>query len=399
MLPILHLLLLLLLLLLAASGPELTGIARLPADTFLPGPPSGGFLDPANGRTPPFPGQPAQGISALLPLGPDDFLALSDNGFGSPANSGDYLLRVYRLRPSWRTAQGGEGTMDVATHFTLADPRRQVPFPLVCDRETYARGEASWPVDVAVRRGRLLTGADFDPESFRRLPDGTFWFGDEIGPWLLHTDSAGIVLEPPVAIPGVHAPRNPTREDTPTAQESGGVEALALTPSGLLVALIEKPLEGATALVNAYFYDPRERAFVGSAPSQPAWRYRLDEGATGVTALTALAERRFLVLERDDAEGPRARVKRLYRIDLDHVEDGVPLKTLVLDLLAIPDPHHVGDTSGVFPFPFVTPESVALLDERTIAIVNDNNYPMSRGRDPREIDGTELVRIRFSEPL
>jgi hypothetical protein len=290
--------------------------------------------------------------------------------------------------------------VELGTFFTLADPHRRVPFPIVADGSSHKSGSRSWKVDVAVREGRLLTGADFDPESFHRLSDGTFWFGDEIGPWLLHTDSSGTVLEPPVAIPGVMGPMNPTRGNgAPTARESGGVEAMALTPAGLLVVMLEQPLEGAAETVNAYVFDPRRRAFVGSAPPEPAWRYPLDPGATAVTELLALDDRRFLVLERDGLEGAAARVKRLYRIDLDRLENGVPAKTLLLDLLAIPDPDHVAGPDSVFSFPFVTPESVVRIDERTVVLVNDNNYPTSRGRSPDAIDDTEFIRVRFAGPL
>jgi hypothetical protein len=45
----------------------LTGWAMLPADTFAPGPTSGQFTTPANGRVPPYLGaQPVQGFSAVL---------------------------------------------------------------------------------------------------------------------------------------------------------------------------------------------------------------------------------------------------------------------------------------------------------------------------------------------
>jgi glycerophosphoryl diester phosphodiesterase len=57
--------------------------AVLPADTFAPGPPSGAFITPANGRTPPFASQPVQGISAVLPAEPGSFWIMEDNGYGA----------------------------------------------------------------------------------------------------------------------------------------------------------------------------------------------------------------------------------------------------------------------------------------------------------------------------
>jgi len=69
-------------------------------------------------------------------------------------------------------------------------------------------------------RQRILTGADFDLESFRRALDGTLWFGDESGPFLLHTGASGAVLEAPIALPDldnpgkeIRSPQNPYDEE------------------------------------------------------------------------------------------------------------------------------------------------------------------------------------------
>jgi hypothetical protein len=41
----------------------------------------------------------------------------------------------------------------------------------------------------------VLTGADFDVESIVRAADGTYWIGDEFGPFLLHFSATGTLLE------------------------------------------------------------------------------------------------------------------------------------------------------------------------------------------------------------
>lgn len=90
--------------------------AVLPATTFTPGPPSGGQLPPGvpiNGQTPPFPSQPVQGVSAILDAGGGEYFAMPDNGFGAKNNSANFLLRVYHVRPSFRGASGGDGTVAV----------------------------------------------------------------------------------------------------------------------------------------------------------------------------------------------------------------------------------------------------------------------------------------------
>ena len=59
-------------------------------------PPSGAALGtaPINGITPPFPGQPVQGFSAVLDAGNGEYWVMPDNGYGAKANSGDFLLRM-----------------------------------------------------------------------------------------------------------------------------------------------------------------------------------------------------------------------------------------------------------------------------------------------------------------
>jgi glycerophosphoryl diester phosphodiesterase len=70
--------------------PTLLGRAILPSDAYQPGPPSGAFITGDNGVTPPFPGQPIPGFSAVLDAGHGQFWAMPDNGYGprpTPATS------------------------------------------------------------------------------------------------------------------------------------------------------------------------------------------------------------------------------------------------------------------------------------------------------------------------
>ena len=65
--------------------------------------------------------------------------------------------------------------------------------------------------------------------------DGTFWIGDEFGPFLLHADRQGRLLQAPVAVPGVTSPQNPTLDvlhgEAPTGAQSRGLESLAINPA------------------------------------------------------------------------------------------------------------------------------------------------------------------------
>jgi len=164
----------------------LKGFAVLPADTFADGPPAGEGIS-ANGRTGPFEGQPVQGFSGVqfAPNTDGKFWFLSDNGFGAEGNSSDYLLRVYQLDPDFAGTEAGDASVVVEDFIQLSDPDNLISFPITNE-------------DMPER---LLTGADFDIESFVIDGEGDIWVGDEFGPYLLHFNEEGELLEAPIPTP------------------------------------------------------------------------------------------------------------------------------------------------------------------------------------------------------
>jgi glycerophosphoryl diester phosphodiesterase len=167
----------------------LKGFASLPADTFRQGPSSGKFITGnTNGRTVPFVGQPVQGFSGVQFADQKTFWFLSDNGFGAKNNSADFLLRIHQLNPSFQGTEGGDGRVEVLNFIQLSDPNKRIPFKIVNEGTT----------------DRLLTGGDFDTESFVLGSDGTIWIGDEFGPYLLHVDQTGKLLEAPISTPNFY---------------------------------------------------------------------------------------------------------------------------------------------------------------------------------------------------
>ncbi|MBC7825495.1 MAG: esterase-like activity of phytase family protein [Candidatus Parcubacteria bacterium] len=198
---------------------QLVGRAVLPAATFATGAKSGQFLTPnlINGQPVPFGGQPVQGFSAVLPgAKPGTYLVMVDNGYGAKANSADSLLRFYGVEPDFATGKvypvsvkTGDRVGDFTTDsiFQLNDRNNVLKGfqTIVADLNTYPGSDKLTPggilVDPTITAGRLLTGADFDLESFRQVADGTYWFGEEFGPFLLHTDANGTLLQAPIPTP------------------------------------------------------------------------------------------------------------------------------------------------------------------------------------------------------
>ena len=153
---------------------------------------------------------------------------MSDNGFGSKANSQDFRLRVHRIEPD----TDSEST-DVRGGFYLSDPWRKVPWTTW--RDGGCAAAATLPSGYTCPTpDRDLTGWDFDIESMQVAPDRTLWFGDEFGPFLLHTDLRGRLLEAPIPTPGVKSPSNPTlaEGETPNLANSKGFEGMAISPDG-----------------------------------------------------------------------------------------------------------------------------------------------------------------------
>ena len=368
------------------SGPTLDARATLSADFIAPGPPSGAAVTPANGRTGPFPGQVIPGFSGVVDNGDGTFWGMPDNGFGAKGNSADFLLRLYRVRPRWETARGGAGRIDVGEFISLRDPNRLVPFPIV---------NGSTPE-------RLLTGADFDIESVQRGRDGSFWIGDEFGPFLLHVDRGGKVLAAPYEFPDGKSPANPSLQPGETARvrSSRGFEAMAQsTDERYLYPIVEGSFVDDTVARRRYIYefDTKRTRYTGRT-----WQYETDTDDNVIGDAFMARRGQLILIERDDFEGPRSVTKRLYSIDLGSDDgDGFLEKELVVDLLGIANPAHIGATAspgayGVadpFAFALQSVESVLPLRDGRLLVANDNNYPGSNGRVPGTPDDTEMVVI------
>ena len=406
--------------LLLASGAQaqmLIGWAQMPAATFSDGPTSGQFTAPnAYGtNVPPYVGkQPVQGFSGVLG-GPrkNVFQFLVDNGFGSQANSADALLRSYALRIHWRTPKGGRGEIepaeldsgrdrprfDARTRLQLNDAHRRLTIPIQADYANYYNNPGNPPVDAGIRAGRLLTGADFDLESFRRDRHGNYWFGDEFGPYLVKTDANGTVLRSEIPLPGVYAPQHKDVVDGKAAANlpsSGGFEGMAIDRSGTrLYTLLEGRVAGdpeKNRRINEF--DLAQERYTGRS-----FVYALDPNGTNIGDMVAVDDHRFIVLERNGstATSPNPTpFKKVFLIDLKGVPDGgTARKTELVDLMNLADPFDLNaDGKNVFTFPYTTIEDVLVLDARTLLVVNDNNFPYGGGRELAS-DNTEFLKIRL----
>lgn len=409
----------------AAAQGTLIGWAQMPAATFSDGPTSGQFAaaNPYGTNLPPFVDmQPVQGFSGVMQGANGSYQFLVDNGFGAKANSADSLLRMYSLKPDFRTATGGTGTVsaadwntgalraafDASTRITLSDPDRKLGFGIVADLPKYpiynpaTNSSSASAIDVApsIRTGRLLTGADLDTEGVVRDKNGNLWIGDEFGPFLVKTDGTGKVLRSDISLAGVYAPENPYRGSTPAnLGSSRGFEGLAINPArNKVYTLLEGTVTGdaaKTLRLNEFSVD--SEAYTGRQ-----WLYQLDAQGTNIGDMTAIDDHEFLVIERNgstDTSGGTP-FKKVFLVDVNRTDGaGHVYKREIVDLMNIADPHDLdGDGKTTFTFPYVTIENIMVLDEKTLLVVNDNNFPYGGGRALAS-DNTEFLKISLASAV
>ncbi|MGI8684251.1 MAG: esterase-like activity of phytase family protein [Acidimicrobiales bacterium] len=369
--------------------PSLEGRAVLDVATLAPGPPAGAFVtpNPQGGFTFPRPSQPVEGFSAVIDgRRPGEYLAMPDNGFGGKANSVDFLIRAYYVTPDFKTAQGGTGAVAVGPFISFRDPDHRMDFGIVNE----------------MTDDRLLTGGDIDPESLQRAKSGDLWMGDEFGPWILHFDAEGVLLDPPFPMPGnLQSPNNPFLVGPATHPNSRGIEAMAISPNGkYLYAALEGPTVADTDKRRRHIFEfsIADEAFTGAT-----WEYHTESVAFMVADIDALDGHRFVAIERDGGRGENANFRSVYVVDLRYEDaEGFLEKRRAVDLTNIADPAlvslpavHPGDIGlgGTFRVVCESIEAIHVLDGERLLLGCDNNFPNS-GRNPGLADDNEFIVVK-----
>ncbi|MFC0072654.1 esterase-like activity of phytase family protein [Samsonia erythrinae] len=423
----------------SAAPAELAGHAVMPVKSFIPAPDdapadmkiSGKYTtgsrvtalngvpaksaDRITGLALPVEGQPLQGHSGIKKMPDGTYWVLTDNGYGTKANSPDSLLYLNRYQIDFKN-----NTVNRLETRFLHDPDKRVPFHIVNESTDK----------------RYLTGADFDPESFQ-FADNSLWIGDEFGPYLIKADLNGkiqAVFDTRVNGHIVKSPDNPTQASPGTpdgklsfqVSRSKGFEGMAASKDGSkLYPLLEGALWDADRqeyenvagkrYLHILEFDVKKQVWTGRS-----WQYVLEDNQNAIGDFNMIDDRQGLVIERDSNEGTvdkacqpgaattkcfsaPARFKRIYKIAFSDDNVGKPVdKSAYLDLMNIQDPKKLARkplTNGVLTFPFMTIENVDVVDDRHIIVGNDNNFPFSSSRQPNEADDNEFILLDVKDFL
>jgi hypothetical protein len=367
----------------------------------------------------PFKGQPIQGHSGIKRMSDGSYWILTDNGFGSKANSPDAMLHLNRYTINWQA-----GSLQRQQTIFLHDPDKKVPFRIVHEGTPK----------------RYLTGSDFDTESFQ-FAGGALWIGDELGPWLIKANMNGKVLAVYETLIDGKPARSPDHPAITTAavpnatvdftiRRSRGYEGMASSKDGKkLYALLEGPAWDVQTkdwekldsreYLRVLEFDVATEKWTGRH-----WKYVLDVNGLAIGDFNMIDDTTGLIIERDNGEGTPDKAcpevggsiqrrtdcfhdlpkfKRIVKIEMTEANVGNPVRKIgYIDLLNIDDPQNLArkpKINGKLSFPFFTIENVDVVDADHIIVGNDNNLPFSSSRDPNKADDNELILLRVPEFL
>ncbi len=303
----------------------------------------------------------------------NEWWGLADRGPGGGTIS--YETRVERFTLGINATTGAISNFQVAQTIKFTDPQGLL-----------AQG-APGNLNGLAPNPKSILGRSFDPEGFVVNPrSGRFLVSDEYGPSLYEFNRDG-ALNRVFATPANLVPRNAGTGIVNFADDSGntagkrinrGYEGLAISPDGKFAyAMLQSAMldegGGSGVFTRIVKYDTD----TGAAVAQYAYRMEGSSQGRGISALVALNDHEFLVLERNNrGVGVDSELtppnKKVFKIDLtgatdvsalDLTDDGTTLKP------------------GITPVAKVT---TAFLDLAT------NTLPALGNRAPEKLEGLAI---------
>ncbi len=191
--------------------------------------------------------------------------------------------------------------------------------PYNTDREVI-RADMTQPYDADTNPA-VFDDYGLDSEGLVAVSDGTFWVSDEYGPHIVHYSSDGVELERinPFAADDRNLYDLPAEFGNRWANR--GMEGLTITPDestlvGIMQSSLDNPDRNRTDMTRIVTVD-----LATGAISQ--YLYRQEKGSNSNSAIKAISDTQFLVLERDGAFFGKtgAAQKQVYKIDISNATD------------------------------------------------------------------------------
>lgn len=325
------------------------------------------------------------------------FVALTDRGPNADAPqwlaSGHVQESKIFIRPDfvpqWMTVTVKDGKAKASDPVLLHDdkgPIHGLPLPpgTVGATGEMALNDALQPIALTDNRG-------LDTEGL--VPDGQggYWLCDEYGPFLIHVDSQGKILQKfgPEAQAGEQQVAGGLPSLLAWRQPNRGFEGVARLPSGKIIAAVQSTLdiEGKTAksatFIRLLELDPQSGKTRMLAYPLEAGFYKKNKDAK-IGDLVAVDEQTLLVIEQGKDKDKQMH-NRIYRLDLAPASDLSGLQIAGKDLeFADAEALHA---AGVVPvakqllvdlqslgWSAEKAEGLTLVDGKTLAVASDNDF-------------------------
>ena len=322
------------------------------------------------------------------------FVSLTDRGPNgdAPQWHGKQESKIFLrpdFTPQWRPLQVKDGQVSVGAAVLLHDGQgvlHGLPLPA---GTVGATGEQA--IDAALQPVVVPDSRGLDSEGIVADGRGGYWLCDEYGPFLIHVDGQGKVLQKygPEAQGGSKAVASGLPAVLAWRQPNRGFEGIARLPSGKIIAAVQSTLdiEGKTAKQASFIrlleLDPASGQTRMLAYPLEAGFYKKNKDAK-LGDLVAVDETTLLAIEQGKDKDKQMH-NRIYRLDLAAASDLSALRVEGKEpefasaaALAAAGMRPVGKQLLVdlqaLGWQAEKAEGLALIDARTLAISNDNDF-------------------------
>ena len=334
----------------------------------------------------------------------------------------DYQARVVSLELNETT---GEVAITNELFLTQEDGTPITGLPNIPNEDRQAVDALDNPVDLPelTQLDASVFGADYDPfgadlEGIVRDADGSFWMVDEYRPAIYHFTEDGKLIDRLVpqgtvasandSNPGANfAPETFGLETLPAEYQNRrlnrGFEAIALdAEAGILYAFIQTPLSNPDRAAGDASQVIRVLA-IDTETNQPTAEYiyllqdpQIGNNVDKIGDAVYAGDGKFFVLERDSSLDPTAQ-KFVFEVDITGATNvlGFDFGDETLEQQTPDDLAAAGITTlnkvkvtnlpSIGYLPSDKPEGLALLDDGSLAVLNDNDFGLVPGAEAVEL--------------
>jgi len=349
---------------------------------------------------------------AHIPGTDNEFYLINDRGPNIPISDSSNKNENIKLFPFPNYAQKlvrvklKNEEIEILNMIPLVSPNNQaivgLPLPVLLAND---KKETAWGNLNGTEIPANIWG--LDAEGIALENDSTIWIGDEYRPslWKINAQTGKLmsITSPENSVQTQHIiPYNYAFREA-----NKGFEAIAITPNKNIAALLQSPIKKYASKEKFNSRLSRLLMFEPNSGKSKMFAYEMNDSISGkyidwkIGDMTAINNTQFLVLEHGKVNGKL--MAEIYLIDISKasilptnpkdknhlIEQFIDAKTLAhkTGLIAVSKKLLLNLTDNGYQTNINKPEGITLINNQTIAIVNDNDYGIG------EVDEKNTIQI------